>query len=171
MSWRAAVWATVQVGRNVRPVRQIAEELGVAWNTVMDTVTAIGRIMIDDPDRIGNTTQLGVDETLFRSAGLKRRRSFVSSVTDVEARKVLDVFEGRQRVDLVEWFDTRSEDWKQNVAVVVCDLHEPFRKAFAECVPNAVNVADALRTVRPPWPGQRTVVRGTQTLDARCGET
>jgi zinc-finger of transposase IS204/IS1001/IS1096/IS1165/Helix-turn-helix domain of transposase family ISL3 len=91
MSWRAAAWATVQVGRSVRPVKQIADELGVAWNTVMDTVTAAGRILIDDPARVGATAQLGVDETVFGSAGLGRRRSFVSLVTDVEARKVLDV--------------------------------------------------------------------------------
>ncbi len=147
MSWRAAVWATVQVGRNVRPVKQIAEELGVAWNTVMDTVTAVGRIMIDDPARVGVTSQLGVDETVFGSAGLKRRRSFVSSVTDVEARKVLDVFEGRQRADLVDWFDTCAEDWRQGVSVVVSDLHEPFRKAFDECVPAAVKVADPMHVV------------------------
>jgi transposase len=147
MSWRAAVWATVQIGRNVRPVSQIAAELGVAWNTVMDTVTAVGRIMIDDPDRVGVTVQLGVDETVFGSAGLRRRRSFVSSVTDVEARKVLDVFEGRQRGDLVAWFATCTDDWKKGVAVVVSDLHEPFRKAFDECVPTAVKVADPMHVV------------------------
>jgi transposase len=147
MSWRAAVWATVQVGRYVRPVSQVAGELGVAWNTVMDTVTAMARVMIDDPDRVGETSQLGVDETVFCSAGLKRRRSFVSSVTDVEARKVLDVFRGRQRADLVDWFATRADDWKNAVSVVVSDLHEPFRKAFADCVPAAVKVADPMHVV------------------------
>jgi transposase len=119
LTWRAAVWATVQIGRNVRPVSQIADELGVAWNTVMDAVTAVGSILIDHPDRVGVTSQLGVDETVFGSAGLRRRRSFVSSVTDVEARKVLDVFQGRQRGDLVERFATRTDDWKQGVSVVV----------------------------------------------------
>jgi hypothetical protein len=109
MSWRAAVWAFVQIGRNVRPVSQIAAEVDVAWNTVMNTVTAVGRIMIDDPDRVGVTVQLGVDETVLGSAGLRRRRSCVSSVTDVDVRKVLDVFEGRQRGDLVSWFATVYE--------------------------------------------------------------
>ena len=32
MTWRAAVWATINVGRHVRPVSQVAAELGVAWN-------------------------------------------------------------------------------------------------------------------------------------------
>jgi hypothetical protein len=41
---------------------------------------------------IGQTTQLGVDETVFLSAGRgrKHRRQFVSSVTDVESVAVLD---------------------------------------------------------------------------------
>jgi hypothetical protein len=30
MTWRAAVWATINVGRHVRPVSQVAAELGVA---------------------------------------------------------------------------------------------------------------------------------------------
>lgn len=108
MTRRAAIWATVQVGRNVRPVSQIAAELGVAWNTVMDTVTIVAAVMIDHPGRIGTVSALGVDETVFQSAGRRRRRSFVSSVTDVEARTVLDVFEGRQRGDLVAWFNGRE---------------------------------------------------------------
>ncbi len=99
MTWRAAVWATIAVGRQVRAVSQVAAELGVAWNTLMDTVTNVGSIMIDHPGRIRATALLGVDETVFLSTGRKRRRQFVSSVTDVEARTVLDVFEGRQSAD------------------------------------------------------------------------
>ena len=40
MTWRAAVWATIAVGRHVRPVSQVAAELGVACNALMDTVEA-----------------------------------------------------------------------------------------------------------------------------------
>jgi hypothetical protein len=35
---RAALSATVQVGRLARPVAQVAAELSVAWHTVMDSV-------------------------------------------------------------------------------------------------------------------------------------
>ena len=100
MTWRVALWATINVGRYVRPVSQVAGELGVAWNTSMDTVTAVGAIMIDHPDRIGPTAQLRVEETVFLSAERKRRRQFVSSVRDVEARTVTSIFEGRRRTDL-----------------------------------------------------------------------
>ena len=35
---RAALWATVQVGRLARPVAQVAAELGASWHTAMDAV-------------------------------------------------------------------------------------------------------------------------------------
>ena len=82
----------------------------------MDTVTAVGSIMINHPGRIKATGQLGVDETVFLSAG--RRRQFVSSVTDVEARTVLDVFEGRQRADLVAWFRDQPESQGERSGLV-----------------------------------------------------
>jgi uncharacterized protein (DUF849 family) len=113
----------------------------------MDTVTNVGAIMIDHAGRIGTTMQLGVDETVFVSAGRKRRRQFVSSVTDIEARKVLDVFEGRQRCDLVAWLNIRPPHRVSGVKVVVADLHEPSRRAFDECVPDAVQVADPMHVV------------------------
>jgi transposase len=147
LTHRAAVWATIQVGRLVRPVSQIAAEIGVSWNTVMNAVSNYGRPLIDDPDRSRVVAQLGVDETVFQSAGLGRRRSFVTAVSDIEARRVLDVFEGRQRVDLAEWLDQQGSVWCGQVKVVVTDLHEPSRKAATEGLPNATLVADPMHVV------------------------
>ena len=147
MTHRAAVWATIQVGRFVRPVSQVAAEIGVSWNTIMNTVTEYGRPLINDPNRIAMVNQLGVDETVFQSSGLGRRRSFITAVSNIETRKVLDVFEGRQRVDLAEWLDQQGEEWCEQVKVVVTDLHEPFRKAATEGLPNATLVADPMHVV------------------------
>ena len=96
---------------------------------------------------IRTVNQLGVDETVFQSAGLGRRRSFVTAVSDIEARRVLDVFEGRQRVDLAEWLNEQGARWCEQVKVVVTDLHEPFRKAATDGLPNAVLVADPMHVV------------------------
>jgi transposase len=147
MTHRAAVWATIQVGRLVRPVSQIAAEVGVSWNTIMTAVSDYGRPLIDDPARIATVNHLGVDETVFQLAGIGRRRSFVTAVSDIEARRVLDVFEGRQRVDLARWLDGQGSGWCEQVKVVVTDLHEPFRKAATEGLTNAVLVADPMHVV------------------------
>jgi Transposase len=63
MTHRAAVWATIQVGRLVRPVSQIAAKIGASWNTIMTAVGDYGRPLIDDPARIATVNQLGVDAT------------------------------------------------------------------------------------------------------------
>jgi hypothetical protein len=46
----------------------VAAELGVCWSTVMNAVIEHGTPLVDDPDRIGKVTQLGVDETSFLTA-------------------------------------------------------------------------------------------------------
>ena len=107
----------------------------MSWNTVMAAVMFYGGPLIDDPERLKTVNQLGVDETVFQSAGIGRRRSFVTAVSDLEARKVLDVFEGRERVDPANWLAVQPVEWRDQIAVVVTDLHEPFRKAISPTTP------------------------------------
>jgi hypothetical protein len=63
MTDRAGRWVTRQVGKLGRTVSEVADELGCDWHTVNDTVVD------DDPDRIGEVTALGLDETLFVRQG------------------------------------------------------------------------------------------------------
>jgi transposase len=147
MTHRAGIWATIQIGRYVRPVSQVAAEIGVSWNTVMAAVMFYGGPLVDDPARLKTVNHMGVDETVFQSAGIGRRRSFVTAVSDLEARKVLDVFEGRQRVDLAQWLAKQPVVWRDQIAVVVTDLHEPFRKAISEQLPGSTLVADPMHVV------------------------
>ena len=50
---RAGEHACRQVGGNGRPVAQLAEELGVCRQTVMDAVVEHGQPLVDAPDRVG----------------------------------------------------------------------------------------------------------------------
>ena len=43
----------------------MAKEFGVTWATVMGTVRRHGQPLIDDPERVGVVTGLGIDETSF----------------------------------------------------------------------------------------------------------
>jgi transposase len=65
---RAGAECCRQVGRNARPVSQMADELGVCWDTVMAAVREHGEPLVDDPARVGMVTALGVDETTWLSA-------------------------------------------------------------------------------------------------------
>lgn len=54
-------------------VNEIAVELGCDWHTINDTVIAYGNSLVDDPDRVGETTALGLDETLTCLTRIRQR--------------------------------------------------------------------------------------------------
>jgi transposase len=99
MTDRAGRWVTEQVGRHGRTANEVAGELGCDWHTVNDTVIAYGSVLIDDPERIGAPTALGLDETLFVRVGPRRRQSWSTSVVDVRAGRLLDVVPGRSATE------------------------------------------------------------------------
>ena len=41
------------------------DHVGCDWHTVMDAVVVYGQPLIDNPDRFGAVTAVGLDETLF----------------------------------------------------------------------------------------------------------
>ena len=80
---RAGLEACLQVGRNARPVRQLADELGVCWDTVMDAVWEYGQPLVDDPDRVGAVAMLGVDETAFLKATQDHPTIYATGLVDL----------------------------------------------------------------------------------------
>jgi transposase len=106
---RAGRWATEQVGRWGRTVNEVAVELGCDWHTINDTVVAYGAPLVEDPDRIGEPTPLGLDETLFFRLGPWRRQCWSTSIVDVEAGRLLDVVPGRSGVEPCRWLAERGE--------------------------------------------------------------
>jgi transposase len=147
LTTRAGLWATREVGAEVHTVAYVARQLGVTWHTVMDAVAYWGQPLIKDPNRVGQTTAVGVDEAKFLAARRREPTRWASAICDVQRRTIVDVIEGRQGPDLDSWLVERPEAWRQGVTVTVTDLHEPFRTALAAHLPNATAVADAFHVV------------------------
>jgi hypothetical protein len=104
MTDRAGRWVTVQVGREGRTVAEVARELGCDWHTVMAAVVAYGTPLVEHPDRIGATTALGLDETLFVRRGGRKTRTWCTSIVDVEGpARLLDLVEGRTAAAPTAW--------------------------------------------------------------------
>jgi transposase len=61
--------ATAPFGRHGRTMNEIARQLGCDWHTVNDAVIAYGTPLVDDPDRIGHGTAVGLDKVLFARQG------------------------------------------------------------------------------------------------------
>lgn len=143
MTTRAGRWVTRQVGKGGRAVSDVADELGCDWHTVMDAVSAYGKVLIEDPERIGVTTALGLDETLFARQGRFRTQAWSTSIVGLGSpAQLLDVVPGRSAKQASEWIDARPDAWRDAVRWGVLDLSGPYRKAFTDSLPDAVQVAD-----------------------------
>ena len=127
---------TEQVGRNGRTVAEVARELDCDWHTIMDTVIAYGTALVDDPDRIGTVTALGLDETLFVRLGLFRTQQWATTIADVRSGRLLDMVEGRTATSACEWLATRGERWCDQVVWATLDLSRaPTGRRSTRCSP------------------------------------
>lgn len=145
---RAGRWMTRQVGQG-QPVSTVAAELDCDWHTVMEAAFAYGTPLIEDPDRIGAVSALGLDETLFVRTGAFKSRAWVTSIVDVSRpARLLDVVQGRSAKAPSEWLDARPENWRDAIEWAALDLSGPYRKTFNDSLPDATQVADPFHVIK-----------------------
>ena len=145
---RAGAECCRQVGRNARPVSQMAHELGVCWGTVMDAVREHGEPLVDDPNRVGIVAQLGVDETAWLTATKDHPTLYATGLVDLRAKVVIDVIRGNSAKELGSWLDRQSAPWLAGVRVVATDLAESYRSGLDGRLDHAIRVADPFHVVR-----------------------
>ena len=145
---RAGMEACRQVGRNARPVAQLADELGVCWHTVMAAVREHGQPLVDDPDRVGVVAKLGVDETSFLKATRDHSTLYATGLVDLDERIVIDVVRGNTSRDLGLWLDAQPDEWLERVRVVATDLADSYRSGLVGRLDHAIRVADPFHVVR-----------------------
>jgi transposase len=145
---RAGIEACRQVGEEARPVSRVATELGVCWWTVMNAVIEHGTPLVDDPDRIGTVSQLGVDETSFLRANRFRATIYATGLVDLEAKVLIDMVEGNAAADLQRWTNNADSKWIADIEVVATDLAESFRAGLSPNLDHATRVADPFHVVR-----------------------
>ncbi len=146
---RAGRWMTAQVGRHGRTVTEVAGELGCDWHTVMNAVRSYGAPLIDDTARIGDTTALGLDETLFARTGERKTRCWCTSIVALDGpAQLLDVVEGRTARTASDWLEARADTWRAGITWGVLDLSGPYRKTFTDSLPDATQVADPFHVIK-----------------------
>jgi len=145
---RAGIEACRQVGENARPVAQLADELGVCWWTIMNAVIEHGTPLVDDPDRVGRVTQLGIDETSFLAANRQHATVYATGLIDLGRHIVIDMVEGNSADDLRRWTENADPAWLGGIAVVATDLAESFRAGLSPHLDHTRRVADPFHVVR-----------------------
>lgn len=139
-----------RVGEENASVARCARNFGVGWHAAWSAVSDVGAPLVADPGRLAGVRACGLDETMFLHARRGRRRVLVTGVVDVDTGTLLDVFSGRDAVDLRRWMGEMPPEWLGRVEVVSLDPHEGYRSAVVG--PDPV-------TGRPsPWAGATVVV-------------
>ncbi|MFL6296900.1 MAG: helix-turn-helix domain-containing protein [Actinomycetes bacterium] len=128
---RARQWAFEEVGERDAAVARVAEQLGVAWWTVMVQVIERGTAVVDDPawlDPAGDAvTAAGVDETAFLRATGTHPTMYATGIADLtpgRPARLLDVVQGRSGAVLGAWLAEQSPAWRAGIATASLD---PFR--------------------------------------------
>lgn len=148
MTHRAGFEAARQVGELARPVSRVADEFGVCWDTIMTAVAAYGAPLVDDPDRVGEVTQLGIDETSFLKANRTHPTVYATGLVDTRKGILIDMVEGNTAADLRKWCKRQPKSWLESVAVVSIDLTDSYRSGLSPHLDHAARVADPFHVVR-----------------------
>jgi transposase len=149
-SWteRARREACRRVGEDGHSVAQVAAAFGVGWATVMAAVREYGSPMVEDPARLEDVRQLGVDETAFLAANAVHPTVFVTGVVDLAGPRLLDVVPGRSGTALSAWVSARSEVWLEDIEVAALDPFRGYATALRTSLPGATRVLDAFHVTR-----------------------
>jgi hypothetical protein len=113
---RARAWVFEQVGRRDVAVSRTAQQLGVAWWTVMRQVIDRGVPVVEDPGRLDGVSAVGVDETSYLRATGAHPTEFATRIPDLtpgRTARLLDVVAGRSGTVLAAWLAEREPQWRE----------------------------------------------------------
>jgi transposase len=119
-----------------RRVKQAAGLMGLSWDEADHILRRAVKRGLSRRE-LEKLSHVGIDEKSFRSG-----QSYISLLTDLQGRRVLDVVEGRTQEAAEALWDTLSEEQRAEVEAVAIDMWEPFMNATQAKVPEAERVHD-----------------------------
>lgn len=148
LTQRARAETCRRVGEDGDSVAAVAAEFGVGWHCAMGAVIEHGTPRVDDPDRLGAPSALGLDETSFLCAGPRHPRVMITGFVDLDRHLLLDVAEGRSGQVVRDWLDQRQRAWLERLTVAVVDPFRGYATAIADRLPHATIVVDHFHAIR-----------------------
>lgn len=133
----------VKVIQAARSYVQAMEILKVDWHTIQQIVQrAVDRgLLRRDTDEV---KQVGMDEKSFG-----RGQSYVSIMTDLKGRRVLDVVADRDTASAVNLWETLPAEQRQQVECVAMDMSAAYMAAARLAAPQAAIVHDKFHIAKP----------------------
>ena len=148
LTTRAGVELCRRVGEDADSVAAVAREFGIGWHTAMAAVREYGEPLVDDPDRLGAPSALGLDETSFLRAGPTHPRVMITGFADLDRHTLLDVVEGRSGQVVRDWLDTQQPEWIAAIDVAVIDPFRGYATGIGDRLEQATIVVDHFHAVR-----------------------
>lgn len=120
------------------PVNQARKLLRISHTSLTGIVRYWVKKAVNEMD-LSKVRAICVDETSF-----KKGQSYVTVICDAEARKVIDVEDGREAQTVVDFSSKLEEKGGEceKIKVFVSDMSSAYESAKEECFPNAIQVID-----------------------------
>jgi transposase len=123
------------------PVKAVAARHNLSWGTVKSIDKELIELGLSKRDLSG-LRRLGIDEV-----AMAKRHRYLTVVTDLRARKVVWVGEGRKSRNLAGFFRPLPEATRRRIDVVAIDMWEAYRKSVKKWLPNAKIVFDKFHVI------------------------
>lgn len=136
-------------------VSAIARRLGVAWNTVMNAVTAAATDLLAAGDRLTGVKAIGVDEHIWRPSKTASADKAVTVMVDLTRdehghghARLLDVVTGRSGNAYADWLTGPGAGVAATVEHAALAPLRGYTHAIDDELPDAVPVLDAFHLVK-----------------------
>lgn len=130
-------------GRAVEtPYAQVADEEGVTFYRIDKAARWAASPVLDGP-AFGNPTRLCIDEQSHR-----RGHVYNTVFSDPDRKRVLELIETRNQRPVQDFLASLPEPTRRSIKEVVIDMHDPYRKAIENALPDAQIVADRFHVER-----------------------
>jgi transposase len=108
------------------------------------------------PRKLGRV--IGIDEYARRKG-----HRYNTLIVDVEKGQPIATFKGRRAEDVIAWFNSRPQDERDQVEVVVLDMSKTYFAAIQEVFGDRVHVIDRFHVVKQAVDALDAVLRSVQT--------
>jgi transposase len=135
------------------PCQELASRYGLSARTVFRWTFEKSRG--GRPRKLGRA--LGIDEYARRKG-----HRYNTIIVDLDNGRPITTFKGRRVKDVVAWFNSRPQEERDRVEVVVLDMSKSFFSAIQEVFGDQVQVIDRFHVVQHAVSALDTVLRSVQ---------
>jgi transposase len=148
LTTRAAKWVVKEIASG-QTVSHLARELRCSWDSVNSATRVYGAALLAaDTKRLKETTAIGLDETLFVRHGPYKKKSWSTTVCDVQNHQLIDVVPTREFTEVAGWLRAQPHHVKDNLHYGCLDMSRTYAAVFRVVTPKATQVIDRFHVMR-----------------------